>query len=42
MDDIYEIERIKKLFVKRKIKMIKLNHSFDADIQRFTQFQGFF
>ena len=38
MNDIYEIERIKKFFVKRKMKIIKLNHSFDADIQRFTQF----
>lgn len=36
-----QIEEIRDFFSEHKIKIIKLNHSVDPNIQRFTQFQGY-
>lgn len=41
MDDIDEINRIRKFFAKNKVKIVKFNHSFDSSVQRFTQFDGY-
>ena len=36
-----QIDQIREFFSDNKIKIIKLNHSVDPHIQRFTQFQGY-
>lgn len=41
MNDIGEIDRIREFFSKNKVKIVKFNHSFDEDVQRFTQFDGY-
>ena len=41
MEDLDEINRIRKFFQENKVKMIKMNHSFDSDVQRFSQFDGY-
>lgn len=41
MDDIDEINRIRKFFAENKVKIVKFNHSLDSDVQRFTQFDGY-
>lgn len=41
MDDIQEIDRIRKFFSENKVKIVKFNHSFDSDVQRFSQFDGY-
>ena len=40
-NDVGQIDEIRQFFSDNKIKIIKLNHSVDPHIQRFTQFQGF-
>ena len=41
MEDVDEINRIKKFFADNKVKIVKFNHSLDDSVQRFTQFDGF-
>lgn len=36
--EIHQIEEIRDFFAENKIKIIKLNHSVDPNVQRLTQF----
>ena len=41
MDDIDEINRIRKFFMDNKVKIVKFNNSLDSRVQRFTQFDAY-